>query len=138
MLRCKRMNVLKYRRTKIQKYKSIKVQKKECAKEETCERRNVRKKKRANMQFHNRISARFILGKSKNTLFTFLPFYSFTFSELYIVLFFLPLIVHRKEEPFFVVVVRTANGSDTIALEAHVGNSEGGIRLITILAVHLD
>ena len=64
------MNVLKYRRTKIQKkqkYKSIKVQKKERAKEETCERRNVRKKKRANMQFHNRISARFIFfGKSKN------------------------------------------------------------------------
>ena len=40
MLRCKWMNVLKYRRTKIQKkqkYKSIKVQKKERAKEETCE-----------------------------------------------------------------------------------------------------
>ena len=124
------MNVLKYRRTKIQKYESTKVLKHK--------RRNVRKKKRANMQFHNRISARFILGKSKNTLFTFLPFYSFTFSELYIVLFLLPRIIHCKEEPFLMVVVRTANGSDTIALEAHVGNSEGGIRLITILAVHLD
>lgn len=130
MLRCKRMNILKYRRTKIQKYKSTKVLK--------YKRRNVRKKKRANMQFHNRISARFILGKSKNALFTFLPFYSFIFSELYIVLFLLPLIVYRKEESFFVVIVRTAYGSNTIALKAHVGNSEGGIRLITILAVHLD
>ena len=72
MLRCKGMNVLKYRRTKIQKYKSTK--------EGTCERRNVQKKKRANMQFHNRISARFILGKSKNALFTFLLFYFFTFN----------------------------------------------------------
>ena len=80
MLRCKRMNVLKYRRTNIQKYKSTKVLKykrrnvlkKKRSKEETCERRNVRKKKRANMHFHNRISARFILGKNKLALFTFL------------------------------------------------------------------
>ena len=126
------MNVLKYRHTNIQKYKSTKVLK--------CERRNVRKKKRANMQFHNRISARFILfGKSKLALFTFLLFLLFyLYSKLYIVLFFLPRIIHRKEESFFVVVVRTANGRDTVALKAHVGNSEGSIRLITILAVHLD
>ena len=32
---------------------------------------NMRKKKRANMQFYNRIFARFIFGKSKNALFTF-------------------------------------------------------------------
>ena len=126
------MNVLKYRRTKIQKYKSTKVL--------TYKRRNVRKKKRANMQFYNRISARFIFfGKSKNALFTFLPLKAFyLYSKLHVVLFFLPRIIHRKEEPFFVVVVRTANGRDTVALKAHVGNSEGGIRLITILAVHLD
>lgn len=69
MLRCKRMNVLKYRRTKIQKYESTKVLKYKI--------RNVQKKKRANMQFHNLISALFILGKSKNALFTFLLFYFF-------------------------------------------------------------
>ena len=122
------MNVLKYRRTKIQKYESTKVLK--------YKRRNVRKKKRANMQFHNRISARFIFGKSKFALFTFLQFY--LYSKLYIILFLIPRIIHRKEEPFFVVVVRTANSRDTVSLKAHVGNSEGSIRLITILAVHLD
>ena len=131
MLRCKGMNVLKYIRTKIQKYKSTKVLK--------YKRRNVRKKKRANMQFYNRIFARFIFGKSKNALFTFLLFLLFyLYSKLHIVLFFLPRIIHREEESFFVVVVRAANGRDTVALKAHVGNSEGSIRLITILAVHLD
>ena len=91
------------------------------------------------MQFHNRISARFIIGKSKNALFTFLLFLLFyIYSKLYIVLLFLPRIIHREEESFFVVVVRTANGRDTVALKAHVGNSEGSIRLITILAIHLD
>ena len=90
MLRCKEMNVLKYRRTNIQKYKSTKVlkykrrnvRKKKRAKEETCERRNVRKKKRSDMQFHNRISARFVFfGKSKLALFTFLLFYFLPLSK---------------------------------------------------------
>ena len=124
VLKYKSRYVLKYKRRYVLKYKSTK----------------VRKKKRANMRFHNRISARFIFfGKSKLALFTFLLFYFFyLYSKLHIVLFLIPLIIHRKEESFFVVIVRTANGRDTIALKAHVGNSEGGIRLITILAVHLD
>ena len=64
VLKYKSRYVLKYKRRYVLKYKSTK----------------VRKKKRANMQFHNRIFARFILGKSKNTLFTFLLFYFFTFN----------------------------------------------------------
>ena len=91
------------------------------------------------MQFHNRIFARFILGKSKNALFTFLLFLLFyLYSKLHVVLFLLPRIIHLEEESLFMVIVRTANGRDTIALKAHVWNSEGSIRLITILAVHLD
>lgn len=134
MLRCKRMNVLKYIRTKIQKYKSIKVQKKERSKEETCERRSVRICNSIIAYPHALYSS--VKASLLFLLFYFLLFYLYL--KFHIVLFFLPLIIHRKEESFFVVVVRTANGSDTIALKAHVGNSEGSIRLITILAVHLD
>lgn len=123
------MNVLKYRRTKIQKYKSIKVQKKERSKEEMCERRNVR-------ICNSIIAYPHALYSSVKARLLFLPFC--LYSKLHIVLFLIPFIIYRKEEPFFVVIVGTANSSYTIALKAHVWNSEGGIRLITILAVHLD
>ena len=67
MLRCKGMNVLKYRRTNIQKYKSTK----------------VLKYKRRNVRIYNSIIAyphALFFGKSKNALFTFLLFYFSTFT----------------------------------------------------------